>query len=242
MVNFPAIQQDIISAVASLPKVPCPVSHFFAPGIYVREMLIPAGTIVIGQYHKDEHLCNLLSGIIVLYKEDQKPKKLMAQQTFISGPGHKIGFALTDVKFQNCYPNPDNIRDQDLLKKLFVEDSIKIPSKKIDHGKPSKKIEIKEALDLPEGFETVIDIRKSDIHGKGVFASWPFAPCEYIAPYEIEGHPTVVAKYINHSDHNNCAILPVIGGEKILIAEKPILGDLGDSRGQELTINYEAIP
>lgn len=242
MVNFPAIKQDIISAVESLPKVPCPVTHFFAPGVYVREMLIPAGTIAIGHCHKTEHLCTLLSGVAVFYKEDEPPVKIMGPTTFLSGKGHKVVYALTDIKVQNCHPNPDNIRDQDVLENQYIEKTGRFEPEQVeDHGKPETEIIIDDAVDLPQGFETAINIRSSQIHGKGVFASWPFAPGEYIAPYEIEGKPTIIAKYINHSDHSNCAILPVIAGEKILIAETPILGDLGDSKGQELTINYEAI-
>jgi hypothetical protein len=245
MVNFPAIKEDIITAVESLPKVPCPVSHFFAPGIYVREMLIPAGTVAIGHCHKAEHLCTLLFGIAVFYKENEKPVKLTGPTTFLSGSGHKVVYALTDIRVQNCYPNPYDIRDQDSLESIYVEKTGMFAPKSIpaiDHGRPKKAVKIDNAVDLPPGFETAITIRDSQIHGKGVFASWPFAPGEYIAPYEIEGQPTIVAKYINHSDQNNCMVVSVTGGEKIIVSLVPIVGDLGDSRGQELTVNYEAIP
>lgn len=243
MVNFPAIKQDIISAVESMPQVPCPVTHFFAPGIYVREMFIPAATIAIGHCQRTQHLCTLVSGIAVFYKEDEPPVKIMGPTTFLSGKGHKVVYALTDIKVQNCYPNPDNIRDQDELQKLFVENIGRFDRRLTgpEHGEPKRKIKIDNAVDLPPGFETAINIRKSNIHGKGVFASWPFAPGEYIAPYELAGQNTIIAKYLNHSYENNCKVIDLIDGEKILIAETPILGDLGDSKGQELTINYEAL-
>lgn len=243
MVNFPCVKDDIITAIKSLPEVPCPVSHFFAPGVYIREMLIPAGTVAIGHCQKTQHLCTLLSGIAVFYKENEEPVKLFGPTTFLSGYGHKVVYALTDIKVQNCYPNPDNIQDQDELQKLYIEDTGKF-SRRIsaqDHGKPTKQINIETAVDLPQGFETAINIRSSDIHGKGIFASWPFAPGEYIVPYQIKFQNTIAAKYLNHSDHNNCRVVKITEGEKILIAETPILGDLGDSKGQELTINYEAL-
>jgi hypothetical protein len=30
--------------------------HYFAPGIYMREMTMPKGSIVVGKIHKTEHL------------------------------------------------------------------------------------------------------------------------------------------------------------------------------------------
>jgi hypothetical protein len=42
--------------IAKLPQVDCPVRHYFAPGLYAREMTIPAGVTLTGAVHKTEHL------------------------------------------------------------------------------------------------------------------------------------------------------------------------------------------
>lgn len=45
-----------------LAPVDCPVKHHFAPGVYVREMTIPADTVATGAVHKTEHLTMLVKG------------------------------------------------------------------------------------------------------------------------------------------------------------------------------------
>lgn len=39
-----------------VPQVECPVRHHFAPGVYCREMTVPAGVVATGAVHKTEHL------------------------------------------------------------------------------------------------------------------------------------------------------------------------------------------
>jgi len=42
------------------------VQHHFAPGQYVRELSMPAGSVVIGRTHKQSHLNMLLKGSLFL--------------------------------------------------------------------------------------------------------------------------------------------------------------------------------
>lgn len=41
-----------------------PVKHYFAPGMYAREMTIPKGTCVVGKVHKHSHLNTIVYGDI----------------------------------------------------------------------------------------------------------------------------------------------------------------------------------
>lgn len=50
------------SKLLRLPQVEVPLEHRFAPGIYLREVTMPAGTLVIGHEHKTEHFNIVLSG------------------------------------------------------------------------------------------------------------------------------------------------------------------------------------
>lgn len=45
-----------------LPQVPAPVEHHFAPGVYVRSILMLKGSIVIGHEHKTEHFNLVIAG------------------------------------------------------------------------------------------------------------------------------------------------------------------------------------
>ena len=43
-------------ALAQLPRVELPVTHRFTKGMYIREIQIPAGTMLTSMTHKTEHL------------------------------------------------------------------------------------------------------------------------------------------------------------------------------------------
>jgi hypothetical protein len=42
--------------LAELPQIDCPLKHTFAPGMYAREILLPADTFIVGKIHKHAHL------------------------------------------------------------------------------------------------------------------------------------------------------------------------------------------
>ena len=66
----------------------CPVTHRFSKGVYLREVFMPAGTIVIGKIHATEHFNVLLTGrVTVLTAEGTE--EITAPYTFISKAGVK---------------------------------------------------------------------------------------------------------------------------------------------------------
>jgi hypothetical protein len=93
--------------------------HFFAPGIYLRTLFVPAGFVVIGANHLYDTLNIMLKGkasIINDYGE-----KVLAEAPFIftSKPGQKAGFAITDVWYAAIHYNPDDIKDIPTLEQMF---------------------------------------------------------------------------------------------------------------------------
>ena len=48
------------NVLAELEQVDCPLKHTFAPGMYAREIFLPAGTFIVGKIHKHAHL-NIVS-------------------------------------------------------------------------------------------------------------------------------------------------------------------------------------
>ena len=44
----------------------CPLTHRFEQGLYIREIRIPAETLIIGRIHRHGHVCQLLEGDLVL--------------------------------------------------------------------------------------------------------------------------------------------------------------------------------
>lgn len=80
--------------IAQVDPVDCPIVHHFAPGLYAREMTIPAGTILTGAVHKTEHL-SIISAGRILVTTDDGVKEVCAPHTFVSKAGAKrAGVAL----------------------------------------------------------------------------------------------------------------------------------------------------
>lgn len=74
-----------------------PVVNHFLPGMYAREMRIPAGVMLTGKIHRHAHMNVLSEGEITVWTEEGM-KRLKAPYRFESKPGTKrIGLAHTDV-------------------------------------------------------------------------------------------------------------------------------------------------
>jgi hypothetical protein len=116
-----SIADRVEAECLSLPQVDCPVVHHFGPGIYVREVLMPAGTLVVGHHHKAPHLNVFLSGSLVLLDDDGKTKALKAPFLFVSPPGRKVAWTVTDCVWQNVIATDET--DIDALEALMFDKS-----------------------------------------------------------------------------------------------------------------------
>lgn len=86
------------AAAGELPEVECPLLHQFAPGVYMRTIFIPEGTIIVGKIHKHAHPNILSKGIASLLTEGGGVETITGPLTIISPPGTKRGlFAHTDL-------------------------------------------------------------------------------------------------------------------------------------------------
>lgn len=109
------------AAITHLPQVNCLVRHYFADGMYAREMTIPSGTVVTGAVHKCENLAVLSKGRLLLATE-AGPVEICAPHTLVVKPGHKnAALALEESVWTNFLPNPKNETDQDKLVEIFTE-------------------------------------------------------------------------------------------------------------------------
>lgn len=77
----------LVREMSKCPQVPMPLKHYFAPGIYVREIHMPAGTYVIGKIHKTQHFNIIQRGRLSLVNEDGTATEVCGPTTFVSGAG-----------------------------------------------------------------------------------------------------------------------------------------------------------
>jgi hypothetical protein len=107
--------------LSTQPQVACPVSHHFGPGIYIREVVMPAGTVVVGKYHRHEHLCNMIAGRMVVVGEDGERAEVVAPAVFMAKKGRKTAYILETVRFQNIYSTDET--DVEKLEHMMVSDT-----------------------------------------------------------------------------------------------------------------------
>ena len=97
-----------------------PIKHTFADGIYVRQMDMKQGTMVIGAVHKHLHVWFLLTGHVTIATEDTT-EDYIAPCYVVSTPGVKrVILANENSIFVNIHKNPSNTQDIDELEKEIV--------------------------------------------------------------------------------------------------------------------------
>ena len=250
-----------------LPQVECPVLHLFGPGIYIRQVTIPAGTCAIGHFQKGQHTNMMLSGRVTIVNEDKTFTTKSAPDFYIAGPGRKIGFIHSDVTWWNIYPNPDEERDISVLEDRFlvksigwyesnkVNDAIDMLSHGVAQddfdsflshfGIDKKEIDAEsfdesDMTNLPFGVYA-IRVNNSVIHGRGLFATHIFNEGDIIAPALIEGKRTIAGRFTNHSPIPNAKMVPTTPGNVSLVAIRYISGSRGGNDGEEITIDYSEV-
>lgn len=84
------------------PQLDLPVKHYHIEGVYVRELFIPAGTVLTGKIHNKENISILSQGELMISNGDSALRIIKAPYTVVDKPGVKrLGYAITDCTFIN---------------------------------------------------------------------------------------------------------------------------------------------
>ncbi len=87
----------------------------------MREITIPADTLMTGKVHKFEHVSIMLSGLMTVLTETGI-RTVEGPQVFISPAGTKrVGYAHTEVRWVTVHLNEDELRDVELIEQHLVE-------------------------------------------------------------------------------------------------------------------------
>lgn len=111
---------DLQDYVANnLPTVELDTDHHFAPGVYARVMKAPAGTVVVGKAHRDDHICILLKGSLTVTMENGSTKYMSAPAIWTAKGGQKkVGFVHEDLEFVNVHPT--DTEDLDVIESKVI--------------------------------------------------------------------------------------------------------------------------
>lgn len=85
------------NAMSAMPQAELVTEHQFSPGMYMRKLYRPAGTLIVGKVHKHPHFFLCAKGEIIAWSENGM-KKLQAGDVIESKPGTKrVTLAVTDA-------------------------------------------------------------------------------------------------------------------------------------------------
>jgi len=101
-----------------------PLKHTFADGIYVRQMSMKIGSVVVGAIHKHLHVWFLLTGHISVATENGV-EDYIAPCYVVATPGTKrVIYANEESIFVNIHKNPTNSQNIEWLEKEIVAKDI----------------------------------------------------------------------------------------------------------------------
>lgn len=111
------LQDQMLSHMCALPE---PI-HRFAPGMYMRELTIPAGMVVVGKTHRHAHFLLVMSGRAQVASEFGN-EILEAGHISLSQPGVKRAvLALEDTRFITVHVNKDDSEDLEIIEAEHIE-------------------------------------------------------------------------------------------------------------------------
>lgn len=99
--------------ISRLDPVEVPLSHLFTPGLYARQMSVPAGTLITSMEHKTEHPFILLQGSLDVISDTERIH-YEAPCMGVTLPGTKrLAYIHEDVIWITFHANPNDITDPD---------------------------------------------------------------------------------------------------------------------------------
>lgn len=243
-------------------QAPCPVNHYFGPGIYIREVSMSAGVFAIGHRQTKEHVNIMLKGRVLMLQDDGSTVEMVAPLMFTGKPGRKMGYILEDVVWQNIYATEE--RDVQVLESMFLDKSPawqdiekqRLEAQRMEHvaarddfqrvlnesGFTAHIVQQQsenpdDQCSMPQG-SWKVKTGQSPIQGTGIFLTADAVAGEILGPARINGLRTPLGRYTNHSPKPNAKMVLLPSGYIYLVTLHEVKGCAGGLDGDEVTIDY----
>jgi hypothetical protein len=246
--------ENLQDELLKMPQSEIVTEHIFTDGIYERVITIPPWTVLTGAAHKTDYKIRLEKGTIAV-NVGTEVKILTAPCELEAKAGEqRVGRVFDEeVIWRDIYKNPDNCQDLTIIEdRLYVvpecglgENRVALQIKNaqndyslflsqigINQEEMDKIVTIEsDLMDMPEGY--AVELRKSKIHGLGLFALKDFEVGKIICPGRLDGKRTPAGRFINHSFESN--LLPqLVGNDIYAVATRKIHAN------EELLVDYRA--
>lgn len=119
--------QNLEDELRKFPQLEIAPEHYFAPGLYGRQIMIPKGTILTGRRHLQGHI-NVISQGDITIVTDEGSQRIKGPFVLVSKPGTKrAGYAHEDTWWMTIHATAET--DLDRLEIELLE-----PEKLLCHG------------------------------------------------------------------------------------------------------------
>jgi hypothetical protein len=108
-------------ALSKLPQVQCPLRHWFPDGMYVREITMPAGTIVTSRRHKLEHPFSISRGTVSVISDSERVTYSAPYSGITPAGTRRMLLTHTDTVWTTTHLNPTNEKDPDKLVEMLTD-------------------------------------------------------------------------------------------------------------------------
>ena len=129
--EYHAIVDEVESMIAQGDLIDCPLRHFFTPGLYCREIFMPAGTMLTSKIHKTEHPFVVSMGRLSVIKEEGN-QLIEAPFTGVTYPGtRRVLYIHEDTIWTTFHPTdikPKSTSSEDIQAAVDEIESIIIES------------------------------------------------------------------------------------------------------------------
>jgi hypothetical protein len=260
ILKTPPTLDNLESYLQGLPQIAADCVHAFAPGIYIRQVTLQAGSFVMGHRHRTAHLNVMLSGRLTMFNDDGTRSELSAPVVCVAQPGRKVAYVHERTVWLNIYATTET--DVEKLEAELLDKSEDFAAQEQGFKRNADadredfaqflfeqnltaayvRCESENTTDLinfPLGAYK-FQLGASAIEGRGLICSADIERGEIIAPARIEGKRTPAGRYTNHSRNPNAQMISDTDGNIYLIATRPIGGALGGQPGDEITVDYRA--
>lgn len=249
------------TAMLKKEQVDCPVMHRFGPGIYIREVHLPAGALVIGHHQNTRHTNLVLRGKVKMLNADGTSRIVEAPHFEVMEPGRKVGVVIEDIVWQNIYATEET--DIEALELMYLTKSPAYTEGMAGYEELVRDVDRDDFLDacteldvtpeqVREESERADDLigmpssygvqtGRSVIEGTGLFATSPLRQGEVIAPARLAGKRTIAGRYTNHAKAPNATAVLYSNGDIAFVAIQDISGNRGGSLGDEITVDYRQV-
>lgn len=234
------------------PQLDIPVTQYFCNGVYLREITIPAGTLLTGKIPTDERLNIVLTGSCEMVTNDGL-KVVEGPAVFKSPAGTKrAGRCLTECRWLTVHQYAGPWFDEDTMCDMFYVDDYEQLEHLVDPATDrqdfldaiaeygwteelvrEQSVNTDDVIAIPT-WDTV-EVRDSDIEGVGLFARVPFPQGATVMPARIADKRTQAGRYTNHARLPNATMKFHANGNPYLVTIADV--EVGD----ELTVDYREI-